>query len=120
MTFWLENATATLRVNDLAESIKFYTELLGFKVDWGEDGGICGISRDNKGVMLTTLEGQGPSILWLGVDDIAPIYEHLKAHGVPCVLEPRNMMYAYETRFTDPSGNILWFGSGPLEDQPFG
>lgn len=115
MDFHLEQLIPTVKVNDLQESIDFYTGMLGFSLDWRTPG-ICSVSRGGKYLMLSTLEEIGPSVLWIGVDDITPIYEHLSASGVQCLHPPRNMSYAYETRFADPSGNILWFGSEPLPE----
>lgn len=112
MTFELEQLIPVLSVNDLQESIDFYVEHLGFHLEWRVEG-ICSIVREHRHVMLTILEQNGATVLWIGVDDILPIYEHLIAKGVTCVVPPQQMSYAHDMRFLDPSGNVLWFGSEP-------
>ena len=115
MKFELEQLIPTISVTNLEESIEFYTTHLGFNLDWKTEG-ICSVSRENKAVMLTKLEQNGPSVLWIGVEDINPIYEYLTTQGVSCLSERQNWSYAYDMRFADPSGNILWFGSEPLAE----
>ncbi len=54
----IECTIPVLPVSDLARSIQFYTETLGFKLDWGgEKNGslICSVSRDGCAIMLSQL-----------------------------------------------------------------
>ena len=36
------------------------------------------------------------------------------------VQRPTNQTFALEMKIKDPDGNILWFGTEPLKDVPFG
>ena len=67
-------------VSDFAASLRFYTETLGFKVDWGGEPGsrIGGISRDAGRLMLSQSGPPFASQVWIGVENITPLYEHLK------------------------------------------
>jgi catechol 2,3-dioxygenase-like lactoylglutathione lyase family enzyme len=44
-----------LRVENLATSLQFYTDVLGFQVDWGGHDGsdMASVSRDGKAIMLS-------------------------------------------------------------------
>ena len=43
----VENTIPVLGVAELAAAIRFYTEILGFRVDWGGEEGsaVCSVSR---------------------------------------------------------------------------
>lgn len=115
MDFQLEAMIPVLGIDDLEEGVRFYTEVLGCKVQWRTQG-LAGLVLQGREFMITALEKQGPSLLWLGVDDIMRVYPHLREAGVPCVLEPENMSFAHHMRFEDPFGNVLWFGSESLTE----
>jgi catechol 2,3-dioxygenase-like lactoylglutathione lyase family enzyme len=117
MHYKLESMIPVLAVQDLAETINFYTKLLGCTVLW-QTPGIASLDLQGREFMISTLETHGPGTLWLGVDEILDLYEPLREAGVPCILEPTNMNFAHHMRFLDPSGNILWFGSSPLSEGP--
>jgi hypothetical protein len=40
--------------------------------------------------------------------------------NVIVVQRPTNQRFALEMKIKDPDGNILWFGTEPLEGVPFG
>ncbi|MCW5943557.1 MAG: VOC family protein [Fimbriimonadaceae bacterium] len=113
-----ENVIAVLTVADLARSIAFYRDALGFEEQWGCEPGshIGSVGRDGSAIMLSTAEGHGPTTLWLGVTNIVPIVARLNALGATMIHPPQNRPWAYEVRFEDPDGNVLWFGSDPLPE----
>lgn len=116
----VECAIPVLPVKDLARSIAFYTETLGFKLDWGGAKGetICSVSRDKCSIMLSQNEAiASPGWVWLGSD--VSLFAVFREKGVKVVQEPRNNSWAYEMKFADPDGNILWLGSDPRKDLPF-
>ena len=123
----VECTIPVLRVTDLDRSIRFYTQSLGFKVDWGGADGatICSVSRDGCCVMLAVDVGATtPSWVWIGLED-ASLFDEFRAKGVQVVQEPKNFSWAYEMKFADPDGNVLWLGTEsrsdlPLLDQPTG
>lgn len=99
---------------------RFYTETLGFKLDWGGAKGdkICSVSRDKRSIMLVKrAKPAEPVWVWIGAD--VALFETCRAKGVKVVQEPKNYTWAYEMKFAVPDGNILWLGSGPRKDLPF-
>jgi catechol 2,3-dioxygenase-like lactoylglutathione lyase family enzyme len=108
-----------LNVADLAKSLAFYLDVLGFKIDW-KGGVMASVSRDGKPIMLCQ-GGQGMpgTWVWIGVeDDVAPLYADLRSRGVTIVQEPTNYWWAHEFRIADPDGHVLRFGSEAREDLP--
>ena len=108
-----------LRVADLRASLRWYQSTLAFSIDW-DSPGMASVSRDGRAIMLSQGDqGHLGGWVWIGVDDIAPLFADLTVRGVPVVLPPTNFSWAYETRIADPDGNVLRFGSDPLPDLPF-
>ena len=116
----VECTVPILPVSDLARSFVFYTETLGFKLDWGDakKDTICSVSRDKRSIILMKREKPAePVWVWIGAD--VALFETYRAKGVKVVQEPKNYTWAYEMKFADPDGNILWLGSDPRKDLPF-
>jgi len=104
------------RVNSVAASIRFYVDVLGFKVDWGGDQGstFTSVSRDGRAIMLAEGEQGHPGTwLWIGVEDIEPLFAEYSAKGVNIRERPTNYPWAYEMKIEDPDGHVLRFGSEP-------
>jgi predicted lactoylglutathione lyase len=117
----VECTVPVLPVRELKRSISFYTGTLGFKLDWGgEDGSkICSVSRDGCGFMLSeTVTPAGSAWVWIGLEDDSLFAEYRK-RGVKVRQGPRNCPWAYEMKFEDPDGNVLWLGTEPRKDAPF-
>jgi predicted enzyme related to lactoylglutathione lyase len=114
-----ERVIPILRVADLTASLRFYQNVLGFKLDWGGDDtypGYASVSRSRASVMLSE-GGQGNpgTWVWFGVDDVRPLYEQYKASGATILMPPTNFPWALEFRVQDPDGHVLRFGSDPLD-----
>jgi catechol 2,3-dioxygenase-like lactoylglutathione lyase family enzyme len=110
----VECITPILRVNSLQVSIRFYVDVLGFRVNWGaEDGStFASVSRDGRSIMLAEGEqGQRGTWLWIGVEDIEPLFVDYKAKGVKFREPPTNYPWAYEMKIEDPDGHVLRLGS---------
>jgi catechol 2,3-dioxygenase-like lactoylglutathione lyase family enzyme len=108
-----------LRVNSLAASIRFYVDVLGFKVDWGgeDESTFASVSRDRRAIMLCQGEqGQPGTWLWIGVEDIEPLFAKYRAEGVKFREGPTNYPWAYEMKIEDPDGHVLRFGSDTKAD----
>ena len=109
-----------LPVRDLRRSIAFYTETLRFKLDWGGGPGerICSVSKDTCSIMLLQKQSfDAAQWVWIGLEDDSLFHEYQSA-GVKVLQEPRNYSWAYEMKFEDPDGNVLWLGTEPREDLP--
>lgn len=117
----LENTIPVLPVSNLTGSIDFYTRTLGFSLDWGGESGskICSVSRDGCSVMLTQGFGASPpQWVWIGLED-ETIFQEWREAGITIRQEPKNWTWAYEMKFEDPDGNVLWVGTEPRPDEPY-
>jgi catechol 2,3-dioxygenase-like lactoylglutathione lyase family enzyme len=117
----LEGIQPILAVKSIAESRKFYVEILGFEEDtWGDDT-FTSIRRDNTGIYLCKgYQGKPGTWLWVGFDgDIFALHEILVGQGVQIKLPPTNFSWAMEMHVVDPDGHILRFGTDPDSSQPF-
>jgi catechol 2,3-dioxygenase-like lactoylglutathione lyase family enzyme len=109
-----ECITPILRVNSVATSIAYYVGVLGFKVNWGGEEGstFASVSRNGRSIMLAQGEqGQPGTWLWIGVEDIEPLFAEYRAKGVKFREQPTNYPWAYEMKIEDPDGHVLRFGS---------
>lgn len=116
----IECTIPILPVRDLACSIAFYTGPLGFKVDWGGEEGscICSVSRDGCAIMLWQRDTIAePAWVWIGCEDDS-LFETWRSNKVKVRQEPRNCPWAYEMKFEDLDGNVLWLGTEPRHAEP--
>ena len=105
-----------LRAANLPGSVRYYVDVLGFKVDWGAEvgSGMASVSRDGHSIMLCQGEqGHSGTWLWVGVEDIEPLFEHFKQKGAKIRQAPTDRPWAYEMQIEDPDGHVLRFGSDP-------
>lgn len=119
--FRIENVAPVLYVKDMALTLSFYVDILGFKnADWGDDN-FTSINRDNTCLYLCR-GGQGlpGTWVWIGFDgDIFSLHENLKEKGVIIKLPPTNFSWAYEMQIEDPNGHVLRFGTDPRNSEAF-
>jgi predicted lactoylglutathione lyase len=111
----VENTIPVLPVKSLRDSKAFYTDKLGFNVDWGDSDAdtICQVSRDGHRIMLSEQTDIGtPSWVWIGLESDRLFWE-FKNRGVSVLQEPTNRPWAYEMKVRDLDGNILWLGTEP-------
>jgi predicted enzyme related to lactoylglutathione lyase len=109
-----EGSQPILRVEDMAASLRFYVDILGFKnASWGSED-FTSISRDGAGIYLCRGgQGRGGAWVWIGVEDAEKLHEELKALGVSIRMPPTNYSWALEMHVEDPDGNVLRLGSDP-------
>ena len=115
-----EGAAPILRVSDMARSVQYYVDVLGFRnADWGGDD-FTSVNRDLAGIYLCCdAQGCAGTWAWVGVEDVRALYEEYRASGAKIRQPPRNYEWALEMHVEDPDGHVLRFGSEPLPDQPF-
>jgi predicted lactoylglutathione lyase len=113
------SAVPEIPVTDMAASLKFYEEKLGFTVDWGRDGGgIAGISQGRSRIFLTDrtirdyFRNHPPVVVWLNLDskeEVNELYERWKQNGAAILRPPEsNASYRlHEFRIADPDGNVI-------------
>jgi catechol 2,3-dioxygenase-like lactoylglutathione lyase family enzyme len=115
-TIVVECIIPILRVSSVAASIQFYVDVLGFRVNWGgeADSTFASVSCDGRAIMLAQGEQGHPGTwIWIGVEDIEPLFAEYKAKGVKFREPPTNHPWAYEMKIEDPDGHVLRFGSEP-------
>ncbi len=116
----VENTIPILSVSDLATSIDYYTEVLGFRVDWGPESRMVSVSRDGHAIMLCEdCQGCPGTWVWIGVEDVMPLFEQFRARGAAIRLPPTNYSWALEIQVMDPDGHVLRFGSEPIGSLPY-
>jgi predicted enzyme related to lactoylglutathione lyase len=115
-----EHADPILSVGDMAASVKYYVEALGFSnADWGTDT-FTSVNRNAAGIYLCQGgQGRPGTWVWIGVEDVATLYEEYKTSGARIRKAPENYPWAYEMQVEDPDGHVLRFGSEPMTDRPF-
>jgi len=115
-----EHAEPILRVSDMAVTVRYYTEVLGFaNAEWGSDH-FTSVSRDRASIYLCRgSQGQPGTWAWIGVEDVDALYEEYIQSGARVRNPPRNYPWALEIHVEDPDGHILRFGSEPKSDRPF-
>ncbi|WP_422081397.1 VOC family protein [Ulvibacterium sp.] len=113
----IENIIPVLPVKNLNRSVDYYVNILGFKEDW-RGVAVGSVSCDGCSIMLSELiKTSHPNWVWIGLQD-ATVFEELMNKGVKVIQEPMNHDWAYEMKFEDLDGNVLWLGTGPRDDLP--
>lgn len=115
-----ENSAPILRVTDMAASLRYYVDVLGFtNAGWGSDE-FTSVNRDRAGIYLCQGgQGQAGTWAWIGVEDVEALHLEYVASGATILCAPANYPWALEMRVVDPDGHILRFGSEPKTDRPF-
>jgi hypothetical protein len=117
----VECITPILCVASLPTSIRYYVEVLGFAVDWGGEAGsgMASVSRNGHSIMLCQADqGQPGTWIWIGVEDIEPLFEQYLSKQAKFRQTPINRPWAYEMQIEDPDGHVLRFGSEPIGRPP--
>jgi uncharacterized glyoxalase superfamily protein PhnB len=115
----VEHADPILSVTNLAVSVAYYQEVLGFRnAPWGGES-FTAVTRDGACIYLCQGGQGGPGTwVWVGVEDVAALYDEYQASGARMRMPPVNYSWAYEMQVEDPDGHVLRFGSEPRTDIP--
>ncbi|MEM8931380.1 MAG: VOC family protein, partial [Acidobacteriota bacterium] len=110
-------------VRDLSAAIEFYTQRLGFSIDfaWGEPPTYAGVRLGRVSVHLT--EGERPvsgSKVYFVIDALDPLYAKHATAAVEIVDGPENCPWGMrEHAVRDLDGHVLRFGQPiPVKDPP--
>lgn len=117
----ISSITPQLRTTDMASSIRFYTEKLGFAVEFNYEDFYVGISSGSQQIHLKLVDETDPSIpyvdegghlhLYLGVNDVAAFAAQLKGSGVSLVKDVHETPWnTREMVVQDNQGHTLYFG----------
>lgn len=110
-----------LRTTDLAESVRFYTEELGFAVEFRYEDFYAGIRAGDQFFHLKLVDSKDPSIqfvdegehfhLYFEVDGVADLAARLKERDVPLVKDVEETPWGTrEFVIHDDQGHTLYFG----------
>lgn len=109
-----------LRVADVAASVDYYTQALGFRVSFRYPD-FASVERGRCGLFLCAGDQGNPgSWVWIDGVDVEKVYEEFLASGAKIRNPPTNYSWALEMQVEDPDGNVLRIGSDPKKDEPFG
>jgi catechol 2,3-dioxygenase-like lactoylglutathione lyase family enzyme len=109
-----EHANPILNVADLARSVAYYVDVLGFtNADWGGKDFTC-VSRDGASIYLSEGDQGHPGTwVWVGVGDVEELHAEYTQSGARILQPPENFPWACEMKVGDPDGHVLRFGSDP-------
>lgn len=111
-----ECADPILSVADMARSLRYYVDVLGFSnAEWGGDDFTC-VTRDGAGIYLCQGDqGQPGTWVWIGVGDVDALHDEYKDKDATILHSPEDFPWAREMKVGDPDGHVLRFGSDPKE-----
>jgi len=115
-----------LHARDLDETIRFYTDRLGFSLDatWSPtpDGAAvwCALSHGAAQLMFTSGDEDEPSLtgrLYCYPADVDGYHDEVVERGVVPIVAPFDTEYGMrEFSLVDPNGYVVTFGRGRGED----
>ncbi len=131
----LQGVGLRILTHDVTRLYDFYTQILGFEVNWGERGwsyvSYSEQGSDKPAFAVFAHDGMvdypdyesvnrdvmsDKAVYCISVDDVDAAYAELSAKGVPFIGEPRDIpnWYMRCVMFRDPDGNLFEI-SGPLK-----
>ena len=110
-----------IRTTDLALSVRFYTEKLGFSVEFNYQDFYVGLRSGGQLIHLKLVDEKDPSIayvdegghihLYLETEGVADFAAQLKANGVPLVKDVHETPWnTREVVIYDDQGHTLYLG----------
>ncbi|HKP69111.1 MAG TPA: VOC family protein [Pyrinomonadaceae bacterium] len=110
-----------LRTTDMDSTVRFYTEKLGFAVDFNYEGFYAGLSSGGHVIHLKHVDEKDPSIpfvdegghlhLYFEVDGVVAFADTLKAKGVELAKDVHETDWnTREFIVHDDQGHTLYFG----------
>lgn len=112
-----EHASPILNVANLARSVQYYVDTLGFtNADWAMDDFTC-VTRDGATIYLSEGDQGHPGTwVWLGVEDVEALHDEYRQSGARILQPPKNFPWACEMKVGDLDGHVLRFGSDTRDD----
>jgi predicted lactoylglutathione lyase len=108
-------------VKDVAASIAYYLNALGFELRWQASDSFACVGRDKCSIMLTGDNQSQPRMwIWIGVEDVRSLHSQFVRSGAKIRNPPNNFEWALEMQVEDLDGNVLRIGSDMEKDQPLG
>lgn len=111
-----ECAATIFQVSDLAASVKFYTDVLGFTIDF-EFGSVVGLHHGNVLIHLSgpaavgNKKAVGEGHIYIFCDEVDDYFREAAAKGADAFIPPADRDYGVrDCAINDLDGNILAFG----------
>ena len=105
-----------LKVPDLDRSERFYTQILGYRVEWRPDADNVYLTRDNDNLALHREAGAGAGaldhfgIMLKSAQDVDAWAAHLRSRGVALLKEPKTHRNGARSFYVqDPDGVTIQF-----------
>ncbi|MCZ8315146.1 VOC family protein [Phreatobacter sp.] len=118
MAAQLKGFSAVFTVRDVAASLAFYRDRLGFRLEFGmgEPPTYAIIERETVSLHLMPAsqspDGLGTSSIYVYVDDVDGLHAGLVAMACPISFGPEDLSYGMrEIAVRDPDGNRITFGA---------
>jgi catechol 2,3-dioxygenase-like lactoylglutathione lyase family enzyme len=108
----IKKMSPLLLVADVNRSLKFYTQKLGFELDFRYEDFYAGIIKDGYSIHLKMQEDKRENKeleIVFSVEGIEGLYEELTYKSVEFVQPLHNMPYGKEFYVADPDDNIIAF-----------
>ena len=117
----IKSITPQLRTTDMESTIRFYTEKLGFEVEFNYQDFYAGVRAGDHSIHLKLVDDQDPSIrfvdegghlhLYFETDGVSEFAELLKSRGVEMVQDVCETDWnTREFVIHDDQGHTLYFG----------
>ena len=117
----IKSITPQLRTTDMASTVRFYTEKLGFTVEFNYEDFYTGIRIGDQAIHLKLVDDRDPSIkfvdegghlhLYLETNGVTEFAEELKSRGVAMVEDVHETEWnTREFVIRDDQGHTLYFG----------
>src|SRR4051812_45131505 len=99
--------TPILRVADLDASLAYYTDVLGFTLDW-RDRIFAQVARGQSALMISQgNQGHAGTWVYVGVSDADALLTEIQPRGAIVRHPPTNYPWgARELHVSDPDGNV--------------
>jgi catechol 2,3-dioxygenase-like lactoylglutathione lyase family enzyme len=115
----IDSIVPILYATDVAESIRYFTNKLGFEGNWEWDnpptfGGV----NHGKTQIFFCKDGQGNKGTWMSIfiHDVDDYYESIKSKGAVILSPPQTMEWGVREMLVEaPDGHKLRFGTGTSE-----
>jgi catechol 2,3-dioxygenase-like lactoylglutathione lyase family enzyme len=117
----IKNITPQLRTTDMAATLSFYTEKLGFELEFNYEDFYAGIRSGSSMIHVKRVDTPDPSIpyvdegghlhIYFETEGVAELAEQLKSRGVSLAEDVHET--AWNTReivLHDDQGHTLYFG----------
>ena len=117
--FKITRMSLQLIVAELESAIEFYTEKLGFSIDFRYEDFYVGIIKEEHSIHLKHGEPSPEKrqnnrvnehlSMMFSVRDFETVFDHLSAKSVDMVQPLREMPYGKEFYIADPDGHLIGF-----------